>query len=169
LKNSQVADFSGDPANDRVASRFSLGGIMRALLLLLAVTFSSQGFALQFMKCNSLEHKTFWASFGKLTKSGEEPTYFPIDFTLLNGEKSLQDRIYYYSTKEALKVPLEVGAGAIRFSFAAKSADGVSDQTEAFDLHLISPKDLTGFQGSWTTYNAQNIMIQQVRVMCSAL
>lgn len=142
---------------------------MRSLVLTLTLAFSFQGHALQFMKCNSLEHKTFWASFGKITKSGEAPTWFPIDFTILNGEKSLQDRIYYYSTKEALKIPLQVTPASIQFSFTAKGADGVTDQTEVFDLRLFSPKDLTGFQGTWATYNANNVMTQRVQVLCSAL
>ncbi len=144
---------------------------MRSLVVSLLLAFSVPGHALQFIKCGSHPNdgKTFWASFGKQVRSGEtQPIYFPIDFTVLNGPKSLQDRIYY-RTKDALQIPLTVTTSSIQFSFTAKGADGVTDQTEVFDLRLMSPKDLTGFQGSWITYDVNNIMIQKINVMCSAL
>ncbi len=143
---------------------------MKFVTLALAALFSFQLHALQFMKCGSREGKTFWASFGKIVKSGEtEPTWFPIDFTLLNGEKSLQDRIYFYSTKEALKVPLAVSASSIELSFAALGRDGKTPQTEQFQLKLYSPKDMTGFVGTWKSFDPANDLIESVQVMCSVL
>lgn len=141
---------------------------MRSILLIVALAFSAQSHAIQFMKCNSAEGKTFWATFGAMSYSNKpDLVYYPIDFTLLNGEKSLQDRLYFHDTDEALKIPLQISSGSISFSFMARGADGVTMQTEEFQLSVYDHRHPDGFVGFWRTYNTNNVMIQSVRVGCS--
>jgi hypothetical protein len=141
---------------------------MRFALFLTLICIASQSHALQFIKCGTTEGKTLYATFGKRVTSGEPtPVYFPIDFVVFSQPQVLQDRVIYYRTKDALLVPLHVSYSAIDFVFPAKSFDGTSIYSEAFDLHVMSPRDPTGFQGRWTTTDADGHKVQTVQTMCS--
>ena len=138
-----------------------------ALLFALA-TVTTQVHAVQLIKCGSQEGKTLYASFGKRVTSGNPPIteYFPIEFTIFSGPKTLQDRIIYYRTGQALKVPLTVDTASIAFQFAAKGPNG-EEAIESFKLDLISPKDLRGYQGRWITTDFTGKEIQTVFTLCS--
>jgi hypothetical protein len=144
--------------------------MIRALLLAFSLLMSAQAGAVQFIKCGSVEGKSFWSSWGKQARSGEkEIRQYPIDFVIFSAPQTLQDRIIYYKTKDALQIPVEMSPSGVKFSFPAGFVDGVATLMESFDLRLYSPKDLTGFVGSWTTMDMNGKVIQKIQTMCSVL
>jgi hypothetical protein len=114
-------------------------------------SFATPAGSVEFIKCNAIEGKTLYASFGKIVHSGgPEPIYYPIEFVVFSEPQKLQERIIYPNTKASLAVAVSASAAAVKFAFRSVLSDGTSE-TERFDLHRYSSRSPTGFIGIWKT------------------
>jgi hypothetical protein len=142
------------------------GGYMKIILVTVLTLFAPQAYAMEFLKCNSIEGKTLWASFSQRYTSGtKEKIHFPSDITILSSVDTLQDRIIY-SSSEGRKILVNVSPTAISFAFPAKGPEG-KIQTEEFELRLYSPKNLSAFVGSWRSIDVDG-NVRTVQAFCSA-
>ncbi|HRO65954.1 MAG TPA: hypothetical protein PL182_00160 [Pseudobdellovibrionaceae bacterium] len=134
------------------------------LLFVAFLPFSAQAFS--FLKCNTLEGRTLWASFGKRGSSvNHEVVYFPTEIVVFASRTQLQDRQVFDRTADALKVPVHYRNAALSLRFEAKGLDGL-EQTEELTLHLYSPQAPSAFVGLWTT-DRQGQTLAEEKVFCS--
>ena len=129
--------------------------------LVFAAFLPGSAHALEFLKCNTMEGKTIYGTFGKVTFSGDpKPHFFPIEIVIFASRTALQDRIFYSNYTDGMKVPVESSPAAFTMSFPAKGPDGQT-QTETLTLRLYASFDLTAFQGVWTSSREQQETKQQ--------
>lgn len=138
------------------------------LAVFLAIALSpASAHALQFMKCNTIEGKTIYATFAKASLSGEPaPRFFPLDIVVFRAPQQLQDRVLFKTFEDGLKIPVVSTAVQFQMAFSAKGPSGEL-QTEALDLRLFSRDDPTGFTGIWST-TAGSVQTKQ-NAYCSLL
>lgn len=134
--------------------------MFRIIPPLLISAFVLHAQALEVIKCNSRDGKTLWASFGKRTSSSEI-TYFPTEFTLFRSATELQERLIFWRTKDALKIPVKVTAWTISFDIPSETSDG-GPSIERFYLRRYSPKSKTAYSGSWVTQTSKGEQVTSV-------
>jgi hypothetical protein len=129
--------------------------MMRKFILIFIVVMGSGSAAqaMEFMKCNSMDGKTLWASFGKRANS-DGVKYFAIEVTLFRSATELQQRILFRNSKEAMAaMPIAFSPTKINFALTSVGVDG-APSVEIFELHLYSPRSATAFSGTWVTQNS---------------
>ncbi len=138
---------------------------MKQMTLILAMALvSGQATALEFMKCNSHDGKTLWASFGKRVNS-TEVKYFATELTLFRSDRELQQRILFRNSKEALAAsPIDYSPGEISFTISSVGRDG-APSSETLYLRIFSHKSKTAYSGIWTTEDSTGL--RQVPLACS--
>ena len=122
--------------------------------------------ALELIRCNAMEGRTLYATFGRIVHSGDpKPIYYPIELVIFSEPQTLQERIIFPSTEASLKVRVFVADAAISFRFRSTLQNGLSEM-EAIELHLYSPKNPTWYVGKWKAGSMAG-SISDLTVYCS--